>query len=88
MDNSVILQNVTLADIEAVVSRAVKKEVSAFLSGLKQPEVKPSALVPRKEAASRLNVSLTTLDNWAKAGIVHRICKGGRIYYDTADLNK
>ena len=88
MDSSVLLQNVTLADIEAVVCRAVKKEVAAFLSGLKQPETKPSALVPKKEAASRLNVSLTTLDNWAKAGILHPVHKGGRVFFKEDELIK
>ena len=88
MDNGVILQNVTLADIEAVVSRAVKKEVAVFLSGLMQPKAKSSALVPRKEAANRLNISLTTLDTWGKVGIVHPVRKGGRVFYKEDELIK
>jgi hypothetical protein len=88
MENSVLLQNVTLADIEQIVSRAVKKEVAAIISDFKQPENKPSALVPRKHAASRLKVSLTTLDSWAKAGIVHPVRKGGRVFYRESELIK
>lgn len=88
MENSVMLQNVTLADIEQAVSRAVKKEVAAFLEGFKQPDTKPSALVPRKDAASRLSVSLTTLDQWTKNGIIHAVRKGGRVYYKESELNK
>lgn len=88
MDNSVMLQNVTLADIESLVGRVVKKEVSALLSGFKAPEVKRTALVTRKEAATRLAVSLTTLDNWTKNGIIHAVRKGGRVYYAEQELNK
>lgn len=88
MDNGIMLQNMTMADFEQAVSRAVKKEVAAFLAGFKQPEVKPSALVTRKDAASRLSVSLTTLDQWTKNGIIHAIRKGGRVYYRESELNK
>lgn len=88
MENSVMLQNVTLADIEQVVSRAVKKEVAAFLAGFNQPEVKPSVLIPRREAANRLAISLTTLDNWAKNGIIHPIKKGGRVYFKESEIIK
>ena len=88
MDNAILMQNVTLSDIEQIVSRAVKKEVTAFLTGFKQPEAKPSALVPRREAATRLGVSLTTIDSWAKNGILHSVRKGGRVYFKESELNK
>ena len=89
MDNSVLIQNVTLADIEQAISRCVKKEVSAFLAGFSQPATgKPSALVPRKEAATRLGVSLTTIDSWTKNGILHSVRKGGRVYFKESELNK
>ncbi len=88
MDNGIMLQNMTMADLEQAVSRAVKKEVAAFLAGFKQTEVKPPALVTRKDAASRLSVSLTTLDQWTKNGIIHAIRKGGRVYYRESELNK
>ena len=88
MDNGILLQNVTLADFQHIVSLAVRKEVTAALAGFGQPESRATKLVPRKEAATRLGVSLTTIDNWAKAGILRAIRKGGRVYFKENELNK
>ncbi len=89
MDNGILLQNVTLADFQQIVSLAVRKEVTAALAGFGQPESRRATkLVPRKEAATRLGVSLTTIDNWAKVGILRAIRKGGRVYFNENELNK
>ena len=87
MNNSILIQNVTLEDIEQAISKCVKKEVSAFLAGFNQPATgKPSALITRKEAASRLGVSLTTIDNWTRNGILNSIRIGGRTYFYETEL--
>ena len=60
-------------------------------------ESKPSPATPavprilrRAEAASRMGVSLRTLDNWAKTGILSRVYLPGRIRragFREADIN-
>ena len=88
MDTSTLIQQATIGDIEAIVGRVVRKELTALLSGFSQPKSKAAALVPRREAAHRLGVSLTTIDNWAKAGIIHAIRRGGRVYFSEKELIK
>lgn len=88
MDSTLFLQNITLEDFQEIVSQTVRREVTAALAGLRQPAPKATKLVPRKEAARHLGVSLTTIDNWAKVGILRAIKKGGRIYFQENELNK
>ena len=58
--NSVLIQGATLADIEAMIDRAVAKRMEKFYKSI-QP--KPDPLIKRVDAARLLGVSLPTLDN-------------------------
>jgi hypothetical protein len=77
-NNAVLIQGCTLADIEAMVNRAVEKRMKDFYENIK---AKPPVLIKRKDAAERLGVSLPTLDAYAKAGFLHAQHLGGRIYF-------
>ena len=82
--NSVLIQGATLADIERMIDRAIAKRMENFYQSI-QP--KPDPLVKRVDAAKQLGVSLPTLDNYGKFGILHPRHVGGRIYYAQSELD-
>lgn len=83
--NSVIVQCATLADIERMINRAVDARMQAFYESIKE---KPPVMVKRIDAAKMLGVSLPTLDQYGKYGILHPQYLGGRVYYDEAEIIK
>lgn len=46
------------------------------------------ALVPARDVAAAYNVTLRTLSNWEKQGILEPVRIAGRRYYRSADLLK
>lgn len=87
MENSLILQNATIADLEKMVTRVVRAEMDKVIKTFNPPTVR-SRIVPRKIAAKELGVSLTTIDTWSKNGIIRPIHRGGRTYYDLNEIQK
>lgn len=83
--NAVLIQGATLADIEAMVDRAVAKRMEDFYQSI-QP--KPDPLIRRVDAAKQLGVSLPTLDNYGKYGLLHPKHCGGRVYYPQSELDR
>ena len=82
--NSVLIQGATLADLERMIDRAVAKRMEDFYKSI-QP--KPDPLIKRVDAARLLGVSLPTLDNYGKYGILHPRHVGGRIYYVQSEID-
>lgn len=83
INNAVLIQGATLADIEAMVSRAVEKRMSEFYERIKE---RPPVLVRRKDAAKMIGRSLPTIDAYAKAGILHARHIGGCVFYEEGEL--
>jgi DNA-binding transcriptional MerR regulator len=83
--NSVLIQGCTLQDIERMINRAVDARMKEFYDSIKE---KPDALIRRTETAKKLNVSLVTLDKYAKFGILHPRHVGGRIFYAESEVEK
>ena len=83
ISNAVLIQNATLADLEAMVGRAVDRRIRDFYEKVRD---RPPVLVRRKEAARMLGVSLPTLDAYGKAGILHPRHVGGRVFYVEDEL--
>ncbi len=81
--SSVLIQGATLSDIERMIDRAIAKRMEDFYKSI-QP--KPDPLVKRVDAARLLGVSLPTLDNYGKYGILHPRHVGGRIYYAQSEI--
>lgn len=83
INNSVLIQGATLADIEAAVRRAIDERLNDFVRSIQQKE---AALVKRKDAAAMLGISLPTLDAYGKCGILHPRHIGGRVFYLESEL--
>ena len=83
--NSVLVHGATLADIERIVNAAVEARLQAFVESIRE---KPDPLIKRVDAAKRLGVSLPTLDNYGKYGILTPKHCGGRVYYALSDIER
>ncbi|MCT4172065.1 helix-turn-helix domain-containing protein [Elizabethkingia anophelis] len=84
MENSIIqFSQITVEElgqfIEEKIASAIKK--STIISKSEE-----RLLYTRKETAELLDISLTTLHNWNKAGILNAKKMGSRVYYSKEDV--
>jgi excisionase family DNA binding protein len=78
----IVLHNFELSDIKKVIEEVLENK----LQGLQTPKQKELKLLTRKETANLLCISLPTLHDWTKTGIVkaHRI--GNRVLYKLEEV--
>lgn len=76
---------IPLPDLKAVIADAVTKALEA-IGNSKFAIEKQDATLSRKEAAIFLSVSLPTLNNYTKSGIVKGYKLGGSVRYKKYDL--
>ena len=67
------------------VSKSVQRDLQTYLSTL-QPPKQETEYITRKEAAKVLGVSLPTLNEWTKTGIVQGYRIASRVRYKRAEL--
>ena len=72
-------------DLENLIREAVKKEIFEALPLSNQPE-ENHVIITRQEAAEFLGVSLNTLNDWTKRGILQAYRVGTRIRYKKSDV--
>ena len=80
----IVLHNFELSDIKKVVEEVLEKQLKGF-STPKKTELK---LLTRKDTAKFLCISLPTLHEWTKTGVViaHRI--GNRVLYKQEEVQQ
>ena len=83
MDNCILIQNVSLDDLERMIDKAVERRINEFYGRIQKTS---PVLLKRKEAAKRLGVSLPTIDSYAKAGLLHAMHVGGRVFFDEKEI--
>lgn len=67
----------------------VRKAVSMEMNYQKKKDSdKNHKELTRQEAAELLNVSIGTIDNWSKRGILKKYARGGRIYFIKDEILK
>ncbi|PKB42701.1 excisionase family DNA binding protein [Cellulophaga sp. RHA19] len=78
-----MLSTLELSDIKKVVEEVIENK----LKNLNPPEKEGLKLLSRKDTAKLLCISLPTLHDWTKTGVVkaHRI--GNRILYKLEEVN-
>ena len=79
---SIFLHQTSLDDLKALIDDAVAKQFDKLQSKQPKPEMK---LLNRKETAE-LKISLPTLHEWTKSGIVQGQRIGSRIRYNEVDI--
>lgn len=82
MQSAVLVQNVSMSDIEATLSRLLDEK----LSNLQPANQEPVKYLTRKETAAKLRISLPTLADWTRASILKSKRIGSRILYLSTDV--
>lgn len=83
VQNATLISQMTPHDVEVLVGRVIDERMKKFWEAI-QPKADP--LIKRREAAKMLGVSLPTLDNYAKAHILHAQHRGGRVFFLESEL--
>ena len=79
-----LVQNVSMSDIEATLSRLLDEKLSNLQPANNQ---EPAKYLTRKETAAKLRVSLPTLADWTRIGILKSKRIGSRILYLSTDVD-
>ena len=79
---STILTNVSTHELRDLISESVRKE----LENLFPIPVQENELLTRKQVAEILSISLVTLHDWTKRGLIPALRIGSRIRYNKADV--
>lgn len=83
MTNEIFLQGVSFADLKTSFEEIVKNEVAKVIDELKpQPLDGYHDLLTRKDTAELLGISLVTLNEWTKTGVIPAKRIGTRIRYE------
>ena len=86
--NSILIQGATMSDLESMLSRLLDKKLADIIDSTLKVDVSPKdGLYKRKVAAEKLQISLVTLDNWTKLGIINARQVRSRLYYTDSDIN-
>jgi len=81
MQNEIILNGISFEQLENSIKTIVQNEVQKIVLGLTPaPEPVPE-LITRKETAQILGISLPTLNDWTKTGIIPAQRIGTRVRY-------
>jgi len=83
MEN-IILTSLGTDELIRIISESIKKEIESA-SLFRQGEL-PTEYITRKETAHILGISLPTLNDWSKRGIIPSFRIGTRIRYRMEDV--
>jgi len=78
-----IFTQIPLEEFKTVIQDAVKNEIEKL--NLKKPET-PTEYITRKETAKILGISLPTLNDWSKRGIIQSYRIASRVRYNRAEV--
>lgn len=85
MANEIILNGITFEQLQDSLKSIVRNEVEQLKSTL--PTIDPAPeFITRKQTAEILGVSLPTLNEWTKTGIVTASRIGTRVRYKRTDV--
>lgn len=79
------LKIVTPEELSAALD-PIKRTLAEILEIQKTKQPDQTEFLSRKDAAELLGVTLTTVDDWTKSGIINRYQIGGRYRYDRNEL--
>jgi excisionase family DNA binding protein len=85
MDN-LILTSLSLPDLQAEIATAVERSIEKHIGSFQKSPLPSEELLTRKEAAKLLDVSLGTLNEYTKKGIVIGYRIGACIRYKKSEI--
>lgn len=84
---SIFLQSINLADFKEIIAEVLEEK----LEKIKQPvslKSENTNYLNRHEVAGLLKISLTTLHDWSKRGILQSYRIGNRVLYKTSEIEQ
>ena len=81
MKNTIILQDVTIDDLQEMISSTIDEKLNHFLH---QKELQK--YLTRKEVSKLLSISLPTLNEYTKTGKLKGYRIGGRVLYRADEI--
>lgn len=83
MDN-LILSTYTPEQLTGIINNAVTEAVKNIKIDTSTPQ--SEKLLTRKETADKLKISLVTLNDWTKRGLIQSYIIGGRVLYKDSEI--
>jgi hypothetical protein len=83
MENSIMIHNVTVAELYEKIRTTVRDEI-VFQRSCE--EVVEKKFLTRRETATRLRITLPTLNSYTKKGILQGVRVGYRVLYREEDV--
>ncbi|MFN3801336.1 helix-turn-helix domain-containing protein [Belliella pelovolcani] len=83
MDN-LILSTYTPEQLTGIINNAVTEAVKNIKIDASTPQ--SEKLLTRKETADKLKISLVTLNDWTKRGLIQSYIIGGRVLYKDSEI--
>lgn len=77
-----LFHTIELSDIKKIVEEAIDKKLNSFATSPKDE----AKLYTRKETANFLKISLPTLHDWTKSGVVKAYRIGNRVLYKYEEI--
>lgn len=85
--NQVTIVQTTPYELESLIKESVRAELEGIKKGLSNQEEKDK-LLTREETAKMLDIDLSSLWRWTKAGKIKAFGIANRVYYYLSDVNK
>lgn len=84
---NVIFTTTTTEELTGLIGQAVQEAIKNSLPVF--TSTPPSEkLLSRKETAEKLKISLVTLNDWTKRGLIQSYLIGGRVLYKDSEIEK
>lgn len=83
-----VLTSIPLETIEERFSNVVEQKFQSLLSAIKEQkqEQQPNEFLSRKQAAKLLGISLVSLNEWTKTGLIKGYRIASRVRYKRAEI--
>ncbi|MFZ6664862.1 helix-turn-helix domain-containing protein [Peijinzhouia sedimentorum] len=81
--NQLIFSTFTPEEIKGMIDSAVKDAITLMPNNA---SLEPETILSRKEAAEILKISLVSLNDWTRRGLLQSYSIGGRVYYKAKEL--
>lgn len=80
---TILLNGINLSDIKKVLREVLEEKSNDFAKPVKSED---QEYLSRKDVAKLLKISLTTLNDWSKQGIVQAYRIGNRVLYKKIEI--
>ncbi len=81
--NPILLNGINLSDIKKILGEVLDEKLNDFTKPVNSED---QEYLSRKEVAKLLKISLTTLNDWSKQGIVQAYRIGNRVLYKKKEI--